>query len=218
LGRADSILITDFDGTVTWIDFYALVAPQFLESDLPDYWSEYANGRITHFEAMRSIYGHIRTDEATLRETVRQMRPDPRLAECVDRLRSTGWEIEIVSAGCRWYIDQILAEAGVEATVHASPGTFHPDRGLVMELPVDNPYCSRETGVDKAAVVRDAVGRYERVAFAGDGRPDFDAALLVKPEDRFARGWLSQELKRRRQRRHHFEWWSEIAGRLCESA
>jgi len=87
-----------------------------------------------------------------------------------------------------------------------------------MALPVDSPYCSRETGVDKAAVVSDALQRYQRVAFAGDGRPDFDAALVVKPDDRFARGWLSHELQKRRQPFHHFEKWSEIADRLCEGA
>ena len=107
-----SILITDFDGTITREDFYALTVPRFLESNLPDYWTAYAEGEITHFEAMKAIFAHIRTDEATLRAAVRKMKPDPRMAESVARLNERGWDIEVVSAGCAWYIDQILEEAG----------------------------------------------------------------------------------------------------------
>ena len=210
----DSILITDFDGTVTRKDFYALVAPRFLEDGLPDYWGRYFAGEITHFEAMRSIFSHIRTDEETLRAVIAEMEPEPELAACVEALRRAGWDVEIVSAGCRWYIDPILEAAGVNVRVHACPGRFDPERGLMMELPADSPYASQETGIDKAAVVRDALGRYRRVAFAGDGLPDLEAALLVEPGLRFARGWLAKELERRGERFRRFGRWAEVARAL----
>ena len=209
-----SLLITDFDGTVTRQDFYALVVPKFLEPNLPDYWSMYARGELSHFEAMRAIFGHIRAREETVRKLLPEMQPDPDLADSVARLRQAGWEVEIVSAGCRWYIDQILQEAQVDVAVHASLGSFHPERGLVMTLDTASPFCSTETGIDKAAVVRAGLRRYRRVAFAGDGRPDYAAASLVEPRYRFARGWLAQELKRKRQAHVRFSRWSEIAGML----
>jgi 2,3-diketo-5-methylthio-1-phosphopentane phosphatase len=212
--RSDSILITDFDGTVTRRDFYALVVPDFLEPGLPDYWAEYSEGRISHFEAMRSIFSHIRASEATIHDLIARMRPDPDLKTCIERLRAAGWEVEIVSAGCRWYIDRVLDRLGVDVTVHASPGRFDPAHGLIMELDPESPYSSRETGIDKAAVVRDALSRYGDVAFAGDGRPDFDAAMMVAPDRRFATGWLAHQLKKRRQRHRRFEWWSDIADQL----
>ncbi len=212
--RADSILITDFDGTITRRDFYALVVPDLLEPGLPDYWTEYAEGRITHFEAMRSIFSHIRASEAAIQDVILRMRPDPDLKASIERLRAAGWDVEIVSAGCRWYIDRILARLGVDVTVHASPGRFDPAGGLIMELDADSPYACQQTGVDKAAVVRDALGRYRRVAFAGDGRPDYDAAMLVEPRYRFVTGWLENQLKKRRQQYRRFEWWSEIADQL----
>jgi len=195
-------------------DFYALVVPRFLENDLPDYWSLYATGKITHFEAMRSIFSHIRTTEENLRETVREMETDPRMKESVERLRLAGWEIEVVSAGCRWYIDQVLEEAGVELTVHASEARFVPGKGLLMELSAGSPYASQETGVDKESAVRDALARYSRVAFAGNGPPDLGAALLVDADLRFARGWLAKELKHRDLGFRRFEWWGEIAAAL----
>ena len=55
---------------------------------------------------------------------------------------------------------------------------------------------------------------YERVAFAGNGPPDLDAALSVPPELRFARDWLADELSRRKESFHRFSQWSQIADRL----
>lgn len=196
-------------------DFYQLVVPRFLDDGLPDYWAQYASGRITHFEAMRSIFSHIRCDEATLREVVHQMEPDPQLAAAVASLRAAGWQVEVVSAGCRWYIDQIMEKAGIELTVHASPGRFDPDRGLLMELPAGSPYSSPETGIDKQAVVLAARERYERVAFAGDGPPDLAPALAVDEALRFAKGWLAKELTRCGQTFARFSQWKEIADRLA---
>jgi len=210
----DSILITDFDGTVTRNDFYALVVPRFLGDGVPDYWGRYFTGEITHFEAMRSIFSHIRADEKTLRAVIGEMEPERELARWVEALRGAGWEVEVVSAGCRWYIDPILEEAGVKVKVHACPGRFDPERGLLMELPADSRYASPETGIDKAAVVRDALGRRRRVAFAGDGRPDLEAALLVEPRYRFATGWLAKELGRRGEGFRPFERWADVARAL----
>ncbi len=109
------------------------------------------------------------------------MDPDPDLAHAVILLRDSGWEVEVVSAGSAWYIDQILEQAGVSLTVHASPGVFDPDRGLAMELAEDSPYCSPKTGIDKVAVVKDALKNYRRVAFAGNGPPDLDPARFCSP-------------------------------------
>jgi 2-hydroxy-3-keto-5-methylthiopentenyl-1-phosphate phosphatase len=69
-------------------------------------------------------------------------------------------------------------------------------------------------GIDKKAVVRDALSRYERVIFAGDGPPDLGSALLVDSDNRFARGFLAQELRRLGERFHAFENWSEIVRSL----
>ena len=208
-------LVTDFDGTVSRHDFFELAVARFVKEDAPDYWREYVAGRLTHFEAMRDIYAHIRCDEQTLAQTVRDMEVDPKLGSAVEALRRAGWDVIVVSAGCDWYIARHLQDAGVELTVHTNPSAFRPGNGLHMELPLDSPFLSVTHGVDKEAVVRDALGRYERVAFAGNGQPDLGAALVAHPELRFARGWLARELERRGEPFRRFRWWSEIAQSLA---
>lgn len=210
-----NLLVSDFDGTMTRRDFYELALECVARDEASaDYWSLYSEGRITHFEAMRGIFSCIRCDEAAIGRVLEAMEPDPLLAESVELLRRAGWEVMVVSAGSSWYIHRVLEAAGVDVAVHASPGRFSPREGLVMELPLDSPYCSRDMGIDKVAVVVDGQKNYQRVAFAGNGPPDVKPALRVRPELRFARTFLAGELARRNEEFVAFERWSEVADHL----
>lgn len=209
------LFVSDFDGTMTRHDFYKLARESLLPADLPDYWVEYRNGRMTHFQALQAIFASIRADEATVRALVDRMELDPDLARDVPRLRASGWDVVVTSAGCDWYIRILLAKAGVSLPVWSNPGRFEEGRGLLMDLPIEGPTFSRDLGVDKAAVVRRGLHEGRTVAFAGDGFPDLDAALLVPAGSRFARGDLAATLDARGLGYRPFDRWSEIADVLC---
>ena len=127
-------------------------------------------------------------------------------AKSARELQKRRWEIVIASAGCDWYIRFLLKQAGVSVLLYANPGVFDPECGLQMSLPERSRFFSPTTGVNKVEIVRDALSRSDRVAFAGDGRPDMEPALLVKPEFRF--------LPERGEKFHSFEHWSQIADQL----
>ena len=121
-----SILVSDFDGTMTRRDFFQLVNERLLPPDLPDYWGDYLAGRRTHFEALQAIFGSVTAGESALLEVVASMELDPDLRSEVEGLQDEGWRIVVASAGCEWYIRRLLDGAGVDLEVHANPG---PDRG-----------------------------------------------------------------------------------------
>jgi 2-hydroxy-3-keto-5-methylthiopentenyl-1-phosphate phosphatase len=209
-----SILVSDFDGTVTRYDFFERVRKRWPFPPQDDPWEKFVAGEVTHFQALAEIFAGIRTTEADLLELADSTGIDPSFAESVQALQHRGWEIVIASAGCDWYIHFLLQKAGVSIPVHANPGIFDPKRGLQMSLPENSPFFSPTKGVSKVAIVRDALSRSDRVAFAGDGRPDLKPAMLVEPEWRFARGWLAEALNERGEKFHPFERWSEIADEL----
>ena len=209
-----SILVSDFDGTVTRYDFFERVRKRWPFPPQDDPWEKFVAGEITHFQALAEIFACIRTTEADLLELADSTGLDASFAESVQALKDRGWEIEIASAGCDWYIDFLLKKAGVSVSVHANPGVFDAERGLQMSLPERSPFFSATKGVNKAAIVQDALKRSDRVAFAGDGRPDLQPAMLVQPQLRFARGWLAEALSERDEKFHPFERWSEIANHL----
>ncbi len=207
--------MTDFDGTVTSQDFYFLIARQYTPANAPSYWDQYARGSLTHFEAMRGFFSHAPTDAASLDRLLEETDPDPELGPSIQQLQQRGWEIVFASAGSDWYIHRILERARVQnVKVWSNPGTIEEGRGLHIRLPETSPFFSPEVGVDKAAIVRDALSQSNIVAFAGDGPPDLAPALLVKPELRFAKGWLATELDARREPYRAFDRWSEIARAL----
>jgi len=210
------ILVSDFDGTMTRHDFFDLARRDLPSAADHDFWQDYVDGKITHFEALAGIFAAIRTDGPTIDALIGRMELDPGLAGAVARLRAAGWEIVVASAGCRWYIRRLLDKAGVELEVHANPGVFSPETGLVLSLPAGSPYFKRETGIDKSAIVRAALTRDPRAVFAGDGRPDLAPSSLVAPGNRFARGWLARHLRQNREEFHPFETWSQIADALLE--
>src|SRR5271166_4763796 len=213
---ARSLLVTDFDGTMTRHDFYRLATQSLLPPDLPDYWGQFRAGKLTHFEALQAIFASIRVDRAAVLAVVERMELDPDLPAALDRLKQAGWDVVVTSAGCDWYIQILLAKAGVTLPVWSNPGRFEEGRGLLMELPKSSPFFSPSLGVDKAAVVREGISSGRRVAFAGDGFPDADAARLVSSELRFARGDLAHVLTKEGLAFHRFERWAEIALVLCD--
>ena len=212
-----SALVTDFDGTLTKNDFFRLVVERFLPEDAPDYWGQYRSGSLSHFDALAGIFRHLRTSEDQLLATARDMELEPELPGLLDRLHARGWRVIVTSAGCEWYIQYLLGRAGVELEVHSNPGRFEPGVGLVMERPLRSRFQSADVGIDKAAVVRDALIRYDAVAFAGDGFPDLAPARLVPDNLRFARADLAYAARIAGLPFRPFDRWREVAEAVLAS-
>ena len=211
------VLVSDFDGTMTRYDFYQLAIEALLPADIPDYWTEYRAGRLTHFEALRRYFAAIAASEDEVLAVVRRMELDPQLPTAVARLRSAGWRVVVTSAGCEWYIRRLLDAAGVDIEVYANPGRFQAGKGLLMEMPVGSPSWSPTLGVDKTGIVRGYLKQGLTVAFAGDGFPDAEPARLVRAGLRFARGDLADVLRREHLPFDSFDSWSDIADHLAAS-
>jgi 2-hydroxy-3-keto-5-methylthiopentenyl-1-phosphate phosphatase len=211
-----ALLVTDFDGTLTRNDFFRLVVEAFAPPGLEEYWQGYLAGRFTHFEALQGIFAGITATEEEVLAAVARAEPEPDLALWVAALDRAGWDVVVASAGCEWYIQHILAGCGVSLPVHANPGRFVAGRGLCMELPELSPYFCRATGIDKAAIVQVGLDARRKVAFAGDGFPDADAARRVPVRLRFARADLAEALRREGLPYRPFERWAEVARALCE--
>jgi 2-hydroxy-3-keto-5-methylthiopentenyl-1-phosphate phosphatase len=216
--HSPNILVSDFDGTMTRRDFFKLAIEHLLPPDGPNFWSEYRTGRITHFEALQRYFAEIRATEAEVLAVVARMELDPGLPQAVANLRIAGWEVVVTSAGCDWYIRRLLAQAGVELEVHSNPGRFVPGQGLKMELPMASRFLSPTLGVDKAQVVRHHREQGRIVAFAGDGFPDEEAAMIVPGGLRFARGDLADVLTQNGEPFKAFEAWSEIANKILAAS
>ncbi len=206
------ILVTDFDGTFTRRDFFDLVLERHDPPGALATWDRFLAGELTTFDGIAGVLGALRTDEPGALALVAAMDPAPGTADAARALQAAGWEIVVASAGCRWYIERVLAGLGLEFVIHANPGWFAPDRGVVMERDRESPYFDAALGVDKAAVVRAALSREATVAFAGDSPlTDGPAARLLPPGRRFATGQLARRFAATGEAHVPFATWPEIA-------
>jgi 2-hydroxy-3-keto-5-methylthiopentenyl-1-phosphate phosphatase len=212
-----SVLVTDFDGTLTEQDYYKLVRRRLVPPDTPDFWADYRAGRVTHFEALRSYFDAARPDEAGHVALLAETGLDPGLADGVASLNAAGWRVVVVSYGCAWYIDRLLRAAGVDLEVHANPGELEGGR-LAMHWPTETPFPSADNGISKEAVIRSHQEQGSAVAFAGDGPADVEPALLVPPGLRFARADLAEALQGRGEAFRPFGRWSDVARELVAGA
>ena len=208
-----SVLVTDFDGTITANDFYRLAVERLLPPEALTPWTEYRAGKISHFQALQHIFCQIRTPERGILDVVDTMEPAPGLAAAVSDLRAGGWRIVVASAGCLWYINYILAQTGVELEVHSNPGHYG-DGALHMEEPLDSPFYCPETGISKTGIVQHFLDQGARVAYAGDGFTDVPAALMVPPQLRFAKADLADSLTEQNAPFRPFSVWTDVAAAL----
>lgn len=211
------LLITDFDGTVTERDFYRC-ALEHLPQQAHEIWTRYEADEISLFEALHGIFAQLPAEETQAMAIARETGLDANVRPAVERLWAGGWQTIVVSAGSAWYSRRLLAELGLQLPVIANPGEIVPGQGLQMRrLPHDSPFYSEAIGVDKAAVVRAALQRFDAVAFAGDSLPDRSAAELVSSDLRFARGWLADRFDNDHVAYRRFERWPEIPQMLLRS-
>lgn len=216
IGLQPKVLVTDFDGTMTAVDFFDVILDVVPTDTMPDYWGDCVAGKLTHVEALHGIFQHAPRDLSVLEALLPKTRLDPHTADSVRQLKQHGWDVVVVSAGSQWYIDQILAPIVDEVRIIANPGGFTPEAGLSMRWPPrEVPWYSQHFGIDKAAIIRELQARgATRIAFAGDGRPDVAAARLVTAENLFAKSWLAEVLTVEKRGYRRFENWSEIARAL----
>lgn len=172
-----AVFVSDFDGTMARPDFYRLVRQHLVPRGTPDYWQEYREGAMTHFDALKAFFAAAEGGEPALKGIADMVEMPGDLSEHVARLRDVGWEVAIVSAGCSWYIELLLARAGVQLPVFANPGRIH-NGCLIMERPADPAYSCWQAGSDFSCLGHDCpatpvpwvAGRHGRVScqpFAG---------------------------------------------------
>lgn len=212
------LFITDFDGTLTDVDFYETILQALPAGRQPPYWEEFLAGRISLFEMLRQVFLLGPKSLPEMLKLVEETGFDSQAGETCRALQAAGWQVVVVSAGCRWYIDLLLERHGIDAEVIANPGRFVEGEGLVMELPAEAEFRHERRGIDKAAVVQAALATFDDVAFAGDGRPDLEAIRLVRDGRRFAKSWLAETLAAEGVAFESFGRWSDIGPRLVNES
>jgi HAD superfamily phosphoserine phosphatase-like hydrolase len=168
-------VFVDFDGTITDVDtFNVLVRTVAGDAEWDAIDGDLIAGRITLRECLRREAELVRLTHAdALAFLESRAHVDATFAAFVDRVRASGGEVTVVSAGIASIIRATLTRAGVDIAVAANDVDYHAG-GWRMTFVDDSAF-----GHDKAVHVARANAAGARTVYCGDGISDFSAIALA---------------------------------------
>lgn len=184
-------LATDFDGTIIKQDFFWHIIDKVLSEEDIEPWDDYKEGRITHFEGLNRIFKKIRIPAKTLHKLIFEISLEDCFLDTIKLCIKNNIKIYIISAGADYYIKLILEELGIKDSIEiiANKSAYSQEQGLIMtKMNESSEFYSANYGVNKVGVIKYLKKHYDKVIFAGDGTPDFEAAKYA--DIVFARGAL----------------------------
>lgn len=204
----DFVFVSDFDGTITDIDFDEILLLNILKDRKKEFDEIWENGNLNIIDYLKFVYGSINCSEEKLLEEILKIKIDEYLKDFIKFVRNNNGEFIVVSSGTSYYIDIILKKYKLnKIKVISNKGIFINNR---LELIIDkNSYIySKEFGIDKKKIVEDLKNEYKEVYYAGDGKSDLNAAL--SSDLIFSKGTLKTELNRMQVKNIEFENYKKI--------
>lgn len=166
-----TVVQCDFDGTVTKEDGSYVLLDAFSSQDWQPLFRDYEAGRISVGQFNAAAFRNIKADRDSLLEVVRrEIRLRPGFAAMVDCCHRKGFRFVIVSNGLRFYIDDILHNAGLnDIEVHAAETIFNPDGLRVHYLGPDGNHLDNDF---KLAYTDLFLSQGYRIIYLGNGGSD----------------------------------------------
>ena len=173
--RRSSIVVSDFDGTITNLDTGVLIVDKFATGDWKIFDKLYDLNEMPIEEVIRRQFSMVK---ATKRDMIRVIDKSivlrPGFEELVEVCDLTSARLVIASYGLDFCINHILQRAGMSRRVEIyAPRTRLTRKGLVLTFP--------KLRLKDSVNLKDDLVRYykrkgSRIVFVGDGTSDFPAA------------------------------------------
>lgn len=175
-------VVSDFDGTITFEDFFWSVSHKWLDEKSLEPWQEYLSGKESHLNALNRIFSQIRVSEQELKEFIKSVPYDKDFPKTAEYCFKCNIPFYICSAGCDYYINVLIGDIirnnGIMLVTNH--GVYSREQGLNMLPPsLDSWYYDKSVGISKAAIVKKLKEQGYKVIFAGDGPPDIAPARLA---------------------------------------
>ncbi len=188
------VFISDFDGTLSKEDFYQMVIDKYIGDRGRQLFKEWREGKHLDKDFLGMIYSSINRDEDEIMEDILRIELDDYAINFIEKVKASGGEFVILSAGTSYYIERLLKAKGIEGIKLYSNAAEYRDRGIHLTIDESSEFYSERYGIDKAKVVAYYKTIYDKVYFAGDSQPDIAPARLA--DMAFAKSALREMLEK----------------------
>lgn len=166
------IFVSDFDGTITKIDFYKIILDRYLQGYGVRISEEWKQGRYTDIEYLSLIYQSANRTQDQLMQDILSIELDNYLETFIKNIQNSDGDFLILSGGTSYYIERLLDYKGIKNIPIISNKGIFKNNGIHILLDKENKYYSDYYGIDKTKVISDLKAKYGKVYFAGNSNPD----------------------------------------------
>lgn len=186
--------VSDFDGTLSSKDFYHIIIEKYMGTEGKELYTEWKKTKKINVEFLNKIFGSINLSEREIFDEIIQIPIDKYAKEFIEKVKKSGGDFYIVSAGTSYYIKILLEHLGIKDVPVISMEGMYLNGGIKITPDSKSEYFSEIFGMDKRKVVESIKKDYEYIIFAGDSEPDFEAAKAADLV--YARAELEQLLQK----------------------
>jgi 2-hydroxy-3-keto-5-methylthiopentenyl-1-phosphate phosphatase len=175
LPMAGAAVLCDFDGTIAKIDTAEFALQKFANGDWKIYDDQLDEGRITLKQCMEREFALVGASKSEISSEVDKAATlRPGFSKLVDYCDGRRIPLVVVSAGLDFVVRRIIRGNGWEGRLKIRvPRTRFTSNGIKFQFPRLRFSSSQSFKDDTVAYYH---GRGSRVAYIGDGSPDFAAA------------------------------------------
>lgn len=171
------IFISDFDGTVTSIDFYKLILNKYLNTTTKEFFYEWKKSKKIGMEFLKNVFSLINTPEDIVVKDILEIPLDKHVKQFINKIQNSGGDFLFLSAGADFYINKILSHNNITDVKVIANKSFYENNNLHLVEDHQSPYYSEKHGIDKEKFVLEHKKYYEKIFYAGDSEPDLKASL-----------------------------------------
>lgn len=189
----DFIFFSDFDATLTSKDFYKIVIEKHLGNKGVQLYNDWKAKKMKDVDFLNTVFSSMNVSEEEVLKDILTIPFDKEAHEFMKKIKASGGDFIILSAGADYYIKKLFKHYGIEGFQIISNPSEYRDGGIHIMPDYNSPYYSEIYGVDKALAVKGFKDKAKRIFYAGDSMPDLRAA--EQADIIFAKGALQELLK-----------------------
>lgn len=205
----DIFIISDFDGSLTFKDFYWIIIDEYLGDVGREYFKRWKNEELLDIEFLNYIFKNIGKTEEEIDEIINSIPFDDSSIPLMNLFKD---KFIVLSAGTSYYIKKIFEKHGIKDIKIISNDGIYKNKGIEIIPDCSNEFYSKRYGVDKRKVVESFKKPGRTLVYIGDSEPDYLASKEC--EIIFARGSLKELLDKEKRENFYYESFKDVYGKL----
>lgn len=169
-----TIVVCDFDGTISKIDSINDFLMQFADKKWLEVEEDWIVGRVSTCDAMRLQFGMIKDlTEEKFNAFFEKAEIDETFIDFYQFAKENEIDVIILSDGFEYFVKRILAKYGLDDIKVISNHFEYNNGNFIMEFPNKISDCVRHAGTCKCHFIKNLKKIYNTVYYVGDGASDF---------------------------------------------